>query len=495
MAARRPLILAMTTAAALFLATPTWVRGDDPPAHVHDFDTNPNYPISSEPVRCQSVAVPGELITVGVEQTEDVDTCNNGYGCCFQDGRATNPLKVTAWSDGNKGGTFGRMEGNQFIPCSPTEQAELITHYRCPTTLLQDPIPIRATLDERTLEAQVPNPPPATVITKNDDPVQTDAREVFMWDITTPAAVPPGQPPAGRYALNDAYPAITEEIPLEASLPSLWSVELGPEPELRDEWDQTGEPTVARSFWIRAYCELEGQTGKLPQHNHSFGPKEITATEFSGVSRAEREIWLFYTKDAANHPMTGTLRDYDRNGGAPTKNWYWYWSQTSANYGDHLFNSAFTRSHTAWDGTHWQAYICTGTALGPAGTPPDFAWNKAEGIDLFANVCRHEATHVGHLTGWWPAGPPAPDANPHPDADGDHIPNNLEAGLTEFHAAGYTAGARATYDDHFNYGANWDDCEDYCMHVQARDRPWVNGAANAEDWSAGTKSKQWPQQP
>lgn len=92
------------------------------------------------------------------------------------------------------------------------------------------------------------------------------------------------------------------------------------QPELDVLWDDTGEPTSQRYFQILASCEIEGQAGKLPQENTSFGPQRITATDYSCESSIEREFWLFYTKNATNHPMTGSLRDYDRNGGGPTPN-------------------------------------------------------------------------------------------------------------------------------------------------------------------------------
>lgn len=65
--------------------------------------------------------------------------------------------------------------------------------------------------------------------------------------------------------------------------------------------------------------------------------------------------------------------------------------------------------------------------------------------------------------------------------DGDQIPDNVQRGLTEFHASGYAPTKKETYLDHFNYGVGWNDNEDYCLHVQARDRPWTNRSANTKD--------------
>jgi len=75
----------------------------------------------------------------------------------------------------------------------------------------------------------------------------------------------------------------------------------------------------------------------------------------------------------------------------------------------------------------------------------------------------------------------ASDIDPANDADqatGDHLPDDVEAGLVAGHA--YDNTKIATYNDIYGYGVGWDDCEDYCLRRQTA---WTNGSADSVDWA------------
>ncbi|MBI3945759.1 MAG: hypothetical protein HY321_07560 [Armatimonadetes bacterium] len=445
---------------ALLLAVPTSVHGQ----HTHDFSTSPA--INSQPVMITPfVALPLEIVTVGGYTTEDFDTCQNP-GCCFQEGLAPTPLKVTAWSDGNAGGAFGKIVNGQFT--ATPNNPEQVTHYRCPSNTCT--VSITQTLDEDTLQALVPgSDPPAYVTTANDNPVTTDAWELVVWNITAPC-----ENPLAKYVMSSDVPS-ESVVDLLADRAAYWSALLGW--QFEEEWSEDEEPVSSRTLTITTDGNRGGgaNDGKLPDSYLSFGHQHVYAFEEAWESEAEREFLLFFPKDGTNNP----------NGNVP--NWYYYWSQTSANYGTHSYDASLGSSGsgiTRYVSGAWRAYIGPAAALGPLGVDP-WIWDEAQGIDAFANVCRHEAQHVAlySSSAWWPSG-----YNANLDSDGDMIPNYEELGLTSFHEGGYLLGDPTTYDDHFNYGTNWSDDEDYTLHSQTQ---WQNSDANDEDWSAGTKSKQY----
>ncbi|MBI3946952.1 MAG: hypothetical protein HY321_13595 [Armatimonadetes bacterium] len=489
--------------AALLLAGPPGVRGDDPPPHIHDFSTNPL--ISSEPAMvCPDAALPGEVVTVGIYQTDDQDTCETGYGCCFQNGLASTPLKVTAWSDGNAGGAFGKLVGGQFTPTP--DNPEQVTSYRCPTTL--GAVSITATLDEETLDAVIPPPPPPlpppdppTVRTADDDPVTTDPHILVVWDITTPE-----EAPIRKYAMPDAQPSERQVI-VTASRAAYWSVELGN--QLSATWDTSTEPTTARTFTISTRDAFppppagDPNYGKLPSQNSSFGPQILAAYEESCISFRLREFRLFFVKNASNHPVEdGHIQDHDFGlnlGQPPSPNWYHYWSQTVASSGNHMYDSILVGRNGPGDIAG--VYVMDGSNIFwiSTGACADNvrAYNSPKspllsGIDNFARFCLHEQAHADHCRG--NLGGPWTDEG---DADNDWLLDANETGQANAlrDRNGQLFPTQVGIVDFDRDGAN--DCEEIAMD---KEWAWVAPAnaqrrqqAHAEDWSTG--GVQWPNYP
>ncbi|MGC8926553.1 MAG: hypothetical protein ACP5QK_01375, partial [Myxococcota bacterium] len=145
-----------------------------------------------------------------------------------------------------------------------------------------------------------------------------------------------------------------------------------------------------------------------------------------------------------------------------TPNWYYYWTQTSANvYNPHLYSTTvgcnnicgqsepgvitygcFRRSEPN------QFYICD-----PAG----------EDIDTFATTNIHEGTHMINWQTWWPNGYDSSNDN-----DGDMIPNDIEPSY------GLNPNSPNTISDDF-------DDFDYLSYLAEEE--WISGSANKEDWA------------
>lgn len=200
----------------------------------------------------------------------------------------------------------------------------------------------------------------------------------------------------------------------------------------------------------------------LPSSNNEFGPRPIGATVVGGMGGSSVSVKFFFPKYGNNHPNT--------NG---TPNWYYYWEQTDANYGSHIYDASVSRSYTkkfpAY--TTWKSFIGNGAAS----TSLTGCWSGAEGIDFYANICRHEAQHLSDMVGFWGQN----SIPPTQDLDGDHLPDSQESSLNGGYGV-YNSGSVATHEDHFNYGDDWDDCEDYCMH---REVPWATGSEDHVDWA------------
>ncbi len=202
----------------------------------------------------------------------------------------------------------------------------------------------------------------------------------------------------------------------------------------------------------------------LPSSNSSFGDTWIKASVDS-VSDT-KHILLFYSEEATNNP------------GGSLPNWYYYWSQTSAHYGTHNYDSSTTRSYTNFISGAWRSYIGSDTnEYAGAGT-----WDNAEGIDFFANVCRHEERHRLDMSTLWGSSNNRTQVG---DPDEDYLPTDngtvTENSLgTAYHSSGYDPTIAASVPDDLDYGEGFRDCEDYALHRQAS---WTNGSANSSDWA------------
>jgi hypothetical protein len=227
----------------------------------------------------------------------------------------------------------------------------------------------------------------------------------------------------------------------------------------------------------------------LPSSNSEFGNKTVTfavsAPDLSTTQSAA--VQIFFIKAGTNHPgpelpIGGVTHD------TQTPNWYFYWSQTSANYAaaNHVWggtDAAGRTGRTIWDTVQHKWVCLIYDAAGYAtmiGT-----WNNAEGIDLFANVCRHEEQHrLDNTATLWPTGY---NPNGNNDGDGDYLPDDQEAALGKaIHPTSLPAGYDPTKPltpgvmDTYRYGDGLNDDEDYTL---CRQPVWTAGSADLLDWS------------
>lgn len=201
----------------------------------------------------------------------------------------------------------------------------------------------------------------------------------------------------------------------------------------------------------------------LPTDNSAFGAKTVSLSIIGAGEMDTATVEIFYPRDSSNHA--------GGQGGSP--NWYHYWSQTSADYGTHTWVAGGGTGYTNFVDGEWQAFIQNAQGHTAGGT-----WDDAEGIDLFANLVRHEEQHRLDLIALWGAASGRVGAA---DLDGDYLPDADEGGLVA--GRPYDPTDPATYPDTFNYLAapgDLRDVEDYALRRQAA---WTTGSADAEDWA------------
>lgn len=202
----------------------------------------------------------------------------------------------------------------------------------------------------------------------------------------------------------------------------------------------------------------------LPANNSDFGLKTATIT-VTGFWQKQKNYEVFFPRDATNHPG-GQV-------GAP--NWYHYWSQTSANFGTHTWEAGPGTGVTRFQNGAWRAFIRNAQGHTGGGT-----WNNAAGIDLFANLVRHEERHRLDNIDLWGANT---GVDPAKDLDGDNFPDAKEP--TYLAGRPYDPTTPTTYNDTFNYnsphGGPLRDKEDLALR---RQQAWTNGSANGQDWAS-----------
>src|SRR5207237_8506488 len=86
------------------------VRAQSPPGHPHQWEAGD--PIPTPIVEAGgSTLRPGELVRVSVANLgAEADHCANPDGCPFYANTALDPLHVSAWSDGGRGGAFAYVD-------------------------------------------------------------------------------------------------------------------------------------------------------------------------------------------------------------------------------------------------------------------------------------------------------------------------------------------------------------------------------------------------
>ncbi len=259
----------------------------------------------------------------------------------------------------------------------------------------------------------------------------------------------------------------------------------------------------------------------LPEKNSDFGPTAITASvnvgSKCGVASDKREVLLFFPRDEKNNPA----------GDVP--NYYYYWLQTPAGFGQVNKQDVFFKNRELECGENpkWLGYHPRDTKLsvpsdpmsqpllvgkdfiylcdfhkydnGYAGHPSTNFYMEGllnttlswEGIDTFAVMVRHEATHKKHWQDWWNPTGGYPkggfyDANNNKqrdaseamrDRDEDFIPDSKEPPLsydpTENNT--FSVPGDQMFDEHH---LTYDFAE-----------KWAKGSADKKDWAK--PGKQW----
>ena len=230
----------------------------------------------------------------------------------------------------------------------------------------------------------------------------------------------------------------------------------------------------------------------LPASNGSFGDKEVLMQCTQPISTTQKAyVRVFFMKTANNHPVSPDAPNFNSS---PTPNWFYYWWQTPAYFGQVKYSNAGGPGDSGR--TYFDASSSTWVSLiydAAAGYSAGGGYENAKGIDFFANTCRHEEQHRLDLNAFWGNN----NRNIFDDIDGDYIPTNrngyIEANLTPsahhiLHPTqNYNPNIKASVTDDVDYGfANWTDCEDYAKHRQPA---WTNGSANHLDWAH--PGKQW----
>jgi len=194
--------------------------------------------------------------------------------------------------------------------------------------------------------------------------------------------------------------------------------------------------------------QLVNITMTFPEKNDSWGNNTLKAIFPESSLFSDTNIVKYF------YPLTDTQKN--------PINWYYYWEQTSANYGAHTYDQNIVSpiyGETRWDAaTHkWKAYIGK-DVINYTGQ-----YGGVNGIDHFANTCRHEAQHIIDCTSWWPNG-----HVPSLDKDDDIVPDNLEQSL------GYDPAKQDTDGD------GYVDAEDHAYDNQPA---WSKGSADIVDWA------------
>jgi hypothetical protein len=208
----------------------------------------------------------------------------------------------------------------------------------------------------------------------------------------------------------------------------------------------------------------------LPVENDSFGTKKAAIYDADGCKLDEKIYEVFFTKDAKNHPGTGS---------GTTPNWFYYWAGTAVpgydlvnyNYGGYKpFQSGEYN-----DDVSNPKYTLFDNAAGAAQYNSPGLSIDIKGVDTCAAVVQHEKTHYYIAVMWRPPNGPwknEPDSDL-PDADG--IPDTVENTL----AATYGLDPTKTRSLP-NFPIDGTDAEVYCeisaskSAVSVHSKDWAN---------------------
>ena len=198
---------------------------------------------------------------------------------------------------------------------------------------------------------------------------------------------------------------------------------------------------------------------ELPQHNDEFGIKCLKASLPAYDVSESVMVKVYYPKNSQNNPA----------GLEP--NWYFYWSQTIASTGTHVYDPTTDEIGYYRFGDH-QFFIGYKAALS--------SWvvcaaTRYDGIDFFAATCFHENEHQSYYDLWWrPLGGYLP--NIHRDNDRDRCLDSKEPYLVP----PLDSTLIVTYPAGYENIPNFDDWE-YLGYEKECD--WIKGNADSFDWS------------
>ncbi len=213
------------------------------------------------------------------------------------------------------------------------------------------------------------------------------------------------------------------------------------------------------------YATIDGKVTSFGADNYDEDG-ELLQGAAAYISKTESYSAFFEAEgrqnDGADNPM----------------NFFYYWSQTSANSGSLRWHEAWPE--VTWDAPNYTAYLGpVSNDSYPTPTVGSNANTTLKYIDTFAWQGRHEWQHHLNHVAWWGAG--GWDATV--DTDSDQIPDNLEAGFGGGDGGPYDKTKNDTHAD----GNLVLDGERYTVFNQA---VWAVGSADDEDWAH--PGNQWP---
>jgi len=222
----------------------------------------------------------------------------------------------------------------------------------------------------------------------------------------------------------------------------------------------------------------------LPCNNEEFGSKELAVTKVCNGRAASKSIKVFFEATGTDHPPIPANEASDYYSHTPwthsavLPNWFYYWRQTSAGNVQPTPLYHHTVSCAGWDDGKKQWCVRIGQEASSdysnlIGSDNNLTLNVnkgpiawvSTGIDTFAWVCRHEASHVGWYKQWYPGGDSQISAC---SADGDTIDDIWEL------SSGYNTSVQDSNNDSIK------DCEDLTIRTQSL---WNEYAAKYEDWA------------
>ena len=234
-------------------------------------------------------------------------------------------------------------------------------------------------------------------------------------------------------------------------------------------WDYAGGLGVYQNGSFANKATFTG----LPKYNTDFGVKEVRMiVEGCAAFDANRDISVFYSAYATNHPG-GEVSTPPGGGKAIPPNYFYYYMQTTAAAGEPGYSNWGSVAYKAPPYNYYVEAETYGSGM-PIVAPGVNGGQTLTYIDLFAWACRHELNHHVLWTEWWGE----EGRNKDDDQDGDWIPDELEPDMGTDEGGPYDPTKYRTYD-----GDDDTHCSDTERHCCMTAEEWAVGTANQEDWA------------